>query len=619
MKAKDIQGEGRYKTTIDFTHLSTDYFYPVWFKMPDNSHGKNKISVVRHYTSDYNRDPFGDGDHHVAGLNVQLEGCGYAWNGDANYLTIKRISQTYRKTIRCIKFGLKSIARHYRENAQDTRPIYNSYTDGQAVSCDTHSGFYLRGGLSYEVITNASMEIQSYNGTGIEEVSVYSKRENSWTIDFKVKPYQEDDVTLGDDYDNDYTEAEAIKQYAETKATEAGESAKSHANTRASLAERNAETHADAKATQAETRANAYTDNQLDSFKAVETGTVVEFAKKKQRTGYEYCDGSAINSRHTDLIAEIGTDFSVDETPRLPKFDDKIGIPAGRRIEIAYKHEYAKKIIIAPSGSSFSVVARASRHHDMNGNSTGVSYPEYIDDICYEPDGGNLWTVGLREIIQYNNLGSRTGRRFNNPRSLRYYTMAFRPDGSRFWLSKQPHKANLTIAEEFDATTHQKTGKRALITLSQLSTTREPFIKFDKNGDYFWVSINGGLVQFDKHGNRTGKKVDTHVYSPYSPLDMCFENSGDYFWVVVKTVSNKEYNPKYWPCIIQFTKSGVATGKTFSIIMDGRTPSLEGACSIDMHPTKNIMYALFGREPLMVRELHTNMQTIGDKYTYIKT
>jgi len=194
VQAADINGAGLYKSEIDLTGLSTDYFYPVWWIMPSNTGAETQISFSRGYSADSHLEPFGAGVGHIAGLNLQLEGAAYPWSGDANYLTVKRISQTYRKTVRAIQFALKCIARP----VNGAVPLYNSYTDGQVVTCSTRSGCYLRGGLKYQVAKNFKDNL--WYSREDEEVSVDSRVNTSWEIDWKVKSYHIDDAFLGGDY-----------------------------------------------------------------------------------------------------------------------------------------------------------------------------------------------------------------------------------------------------------------------------------------------------------------------------------------------------------------------------------------------------------------------------------
>ncbi|WDE11155.1 hypothetical protein [Thalassomonas haliotis] len=194
VQAEDINGARLYKSEIDLTGLSTDYFYPVWWIMPGNSRGETQMTIARNYSADSHLQPFGAGIVHIAGLNLQLEGAAYSWNGDANYLTVKRISQTYRKTVRNIAFAMPTIARPINSEL----PLYNGHSDGEIVPCRTRSGCYLRGGLKYQVIKNFNDDL--WYSREDEEVTVSSSVNTSWGIKWMAKSYHIDDAALGGDY-----------------------------------------------------------------------------------------------------------------------------------------------------------------------------------------------------------------------------------------------------------------------------------------------------------------------------------------------------------------------------------------------------------------------------------
>ncbi|MDK9756738.1 hypothetical protein KIV40_15310 [Vibrio sp. D173a] len=195
VQAKDINGQGIYKSVIDLTGLSTDYFFPVWWGMPGNQEGDSQITISRWYSEDRSKAPFGNGIAHIAGLNLQMEGAGYPWNGDANYLEIKRVSQTYRKTVRAVQFAMKSIARPIT----GAKPLYLGYTDGQVVNHSRKSGCYLRGGLTYHV--TKSFEGSLWYSREKDEVSSEKSSQATFEIDWHVKAYHIDDPILGSDYE----------------------------------------------------------------------------------------------------------------------------------------------------------------------------------------------------------------------------------------------------------------------------------------------------------------------------------------------------------------------------------------------------------------------------------
>ncbi|MGY4027874.1 hypothetical protein ACW5WQ_18280 [Aeromonas rivuli] len=194
VEAKDINGESLYRSTIDLTGLSSDYYYPVWWRMPNNLAGESRIMISRNYQEDRELFPFGPGVTHLAGLLLQMEGTAHPWDGDANYLTMKRISQTYRDTVRAVQFGMMSIARP----VNGVKPMLNGFTNGQVGSCQVYSGCYLRGGLTYHVAKNFKDGLM-YSRQDVE-ISIHEQVEVSWEIKWVVKPYHKDDAQLGPVY-----------------------------------------------------------------------------------------------------------------------------------------------------------------------------------------------------------------------------------------------------------------------------------------------------------------------------------------------------------------------------------------------------------------------------------
>lgn len=196
VKAADLQGEGRYQYNIDLTGLSTDVYYPVWWRMPaTGSTETTKINICRHYSWQSNDAKFnGKTDTHVASLLLDMEGADVAWGGGANFLNIKRLIERYRHTVKKISFGMSCIVRPLTGNL----PLYGSYSNGQVIGCQRRSGCYLRGGLSYKVFSNFPINLQ-YSREN-EEVSIDSHKDSVWEINWVVKPYPIDDEFLGDDY-----------------------------------------------------------------------------------------------------------------------------------------------------------------------------------------------------------------------------------------------------------------------------------------------------------------------------------------------------------------------------------------------------------------------------------
>ncbi|MDE1463352.1 hypothetical protein [Spartinivicinus poritis] len=196
-EAKDINGEPRYEEIIDLTHLDTDKFYPVWWRFPGNTKPNGNVTISRNYTRDQKLDPFKDGGKpHVAGLLCQLEGNAYPWSGDANYLTIKRLRQTYRHTIRKVSFGFNC----FISNVDGTYPIYSGHEKDQFVESRVFSGCYLRGGLSYIFTHNGVNSLDYLKANEERTIYTHFSAENKWEISYYVKPLLKTDSLLGEDY-----------------------------------------------------------------------------------------------------------------------------------------------------------------------------------------------------------------------------------------------------------------------------------------------------------------------------------------------------------------------------------------------------------------------------------
>lgn len=208
--AEDIQGEPRFNTTIDLTSLSSDRYYPVWWRFPSNYSGANSwLTIHRNYSEDRDKKPFGEGVTHLAGLQLQIEGSEVAWGGDAQYLNIKRIRQTYRNTVKNICYGMMSIARPI----DGKYPLYNKLKSGDITNSPVISGCYLRGGLTYHVTHNFS---DIYYSREEGEVEAHSSIQpyNNFEIKWMVKSYAIDDHQLGKDYND--TMLPYSHDYAET-------------------------------------------------------------------------------------------------------------------------------------------------------------------------------------------------------------------------------------------------------------------------------------------------------------------------------------------------------------------------------------------------------------------
>ncbi|WP_339050632.1 hypothetical protein [Candidatus Hamiltonella endosymbiont of Tuberolachnus salignus] len=212
VKAKELEGEPRYTTTIDLTGLSTERYYPVWWRFPPNEGANNWLTIHRSYATDREKFPFGQDITHLAGLLVQLEGGDTPWGGDAQYFHIKRLHQSYRKTVKALNYRMLCIARP----VDGKYPMINGLSAGALNHSPVYSGGYLRGGLTYFVTSSFShhrlgfsreegeVEIFQWSYAGGDKIK--HKEEDSVSIDsafeirFMVKPFGSDDPALGKDY-----------------------------------------------------------------------------------------------------------------------------------------------------------------------------------------------------------------------------------------------------------------------------------------------------------------------------------------------------------------------------------------------------------------------------------
>lgn len=195
VQAKDINGLPLYKSVVDLTGLPTDYFYPVYWQMPGNEVGVSEITISRNFGRDAELDPFKNGKEvHVAGLNLQLEGCGVPWNGDANFLAIKRVSQTYRETVRRAEFAMMCIARP----VNGVKPLFAGAVSGGQTGCMVYSGCYLRGGLSYAVTKTFDNEVK-YSRVD-QEIEISQAVDTTFEISWRVRPFSITAPEMGSTY-----------------------------------------------------------------------------------------------------------------------------------------------------------------------------------------------------------------------------------------------------------------------------------------------------------------------------------------------------------------------------------------------------------------------------------
>ncbi|KZN61561.1 hypothetical protein [Pseudoalteromonas luteoviolacea] len=142
---------------------SADYFYPVWFTMPDNEFGTARLEIHRFYAWNgaEGERPLTPLSNHQASLNLELEGSSNKSGGDANFLMIKRFSERYNMTSSHVAFQMFATQRLI----DVTKPAFNNLADGtfDALS-NKFSGIYLRGGgLTYRFTKNWAGDINFYD------------------------------------------------------------------------------------------------------------------------------------------------------------------------------------------------------------------------------------------------------------------------------------------------------------------------------------------------------------------------------------------------------------------------------------------------------------------------
>ncbi len=151
---------------------SSDFFYPVWFRLPDSRFGVGNLTISRHYSE--NKGTL----HatHVGQLLLQLEGNGHSWNGDANFMEIKRFHERYNTLCSHIAFRM-----YCTFTAGDDAEVKDYQPENQLLSNNpVYSGLYLRGGgLDYIFSSNFNANIKS---TIDEAVSFKDERFGKWHV-----------------------------------------------------------------------------------------------------------------------------------------------------------------------------------------------------------------------------------------------------------------------------------------------------------------------------------------------------------------------------------------------------------------------------------------------------
>jgi len=189
-----ISAESRYASTIDLTGLSTDRYYPVWWPGSPVNRGPVRITILRSRRDNQELDPFNDQNPNVAGLLLDIEQVSSP-SASPKYFDVLRLRQVFRKTVRNIRHGMR---------CSSIQPVGGEIGDNpeyvpQKIN-PSRSGLYLRGGLTYTVLSNYHAAL-SYSNVD-EEVEISTFEDGSAKGRWMVKSYPIDDPFLGPEYDN---------------------------------------------------------------------------------------------------------------------------------------------------------------------------------------------------------------------------------------------------------------------------------------------------------------------------------------------------------------------------------------------------------------------------------
>ncbi len=156
---------------------SKDFFYPVWFRMPTNEHGNAKITFCRHYSWNEDTRPLDPSVPHQAALLLDMEGNAYGWDGDANFLEIKRFHERYNPTVSHVAFLGYS---KWRNTGTTGTGLPQ---DTLCAGCVVYSTVYLRGGgLTYRIIKNWRGDVQFSDKH--DRVNIYvSESHGTWYVE----------------------------------------------------------------------------------------------------------------------------------------------------------------------------------------------------------------------------------------------------------------------------------------------------------------------------------------------------------------------------------------------------------------------------------------------------
>lgn len=182
---RDAKPEIRYRQEITIGG-STDFYYPVSWRFPDNDFGVGQITISRNYQRNggpSERPLFPDRPHQAA-LLLQLEGNASSWSGNANFMQVKRFSERYTNTTSHLGFSM-----HCQAEAYNDLPLYSTANESLAPQCRTKSGVYLRGGgLTYTITKNWAGDIDFHDGSDQLRRVMSQTASTTWSVRWFATP-----------------------------------------------------------------------------------------------------------------------------------------------------------------------------------------------------------------------------------------------------------------------------------------------------------------------------------------------------------------------------------------------------------------------------------------------
>ena len=175
---QDALPETRYVQDIKIEG-STDFYYPVWWRFPNSFSGTSSITICRHYSQNGSEGdrPLDPSRPHQAALLLELEGNAVGWDGDANFMQIKRFHERYNNTASHAQFRMYCHAETF-----DNLPIHSGFTPEFRAQHPRFSGVFLRGGgLNYRIIKNWKGDVEFHDGSNMDraELGQWSNGENA--------------------------------------------------------------------------------------------------------------------------------------------------------------------------------------------------------------------------------------------------------------------------------------------------------------------------------------------------------------------------------------------------------------------------------------------------------